>query len=413
VLALPTDRPRPALQTFWGAQQTVVLPARLTAALAALSQREGATLFMTLLAAFKVMLYRYTGQNDIVVGSPIANRARAEIEELIGFFVNMLVLRTDLSAGPSFHDLLGRIREVCLGAYAHHDLPFERLVEELQPEREMNHNPLFQVAFVLQNAPLPALQLPGVILEPLEVDSGTARFDLTLELVETERGLVGTAQYDTDLFDAATITRMLGHFQALLEGIIADPARRLLELPLLTEAEHQQLAAWNDTQAVYPSAPSLHELFEAQVARTPDAVAVVFDSRLSRRQGDTRQETRDRRQERRRHADTEIEDRRSKIDRFRSSTVDRRPSILHPRNGHSSRSAPVSTAIPRTTSVIERIPIGRGPCAPGSTTTMRRILRSTMARTACSTCSSGPTVITSAVITWPAVRPRQCFQYCA
>jgi amino acid adenylation domain-containing protein len=279
VLDLPTDRPRPAVQSFNGKTQSWQLSRELSQALKAISQREGVTLFMTLLAAFKTLLYRYTGQEDVLVGSPIANRNRREIEELIGFFVNTLVLRTDLSGNPSFRELLFRVSEVTLGAYTHQDLPFEQLVEELQPERDLSRTPLFQVMFVLQNAPTEDLKLPGLSLEPMEVESETARFDLTLTLTDTKQGLVGALEHKTDLFDATTITRMLGHFQTLLEGIVANPDQRLADLPVLTETERQRLLVeWNDTQADYPQDWCLHQLFEAQVEQTPDAIALVFEN---------------------------------------------------------------------------------------------------------------------------------------
>ena len=279
VLELPTDRPRPAIQTSRGAHQSLELSQTLTEALKALSRQEGVTLYMTLLAVFKALLHRYTGQDDIVVGSPIANRNRTEIEGLIGFFVNTLVLRTDLSGDPSFRELLGRVREVALGAYAHQDLPFEKLVEELQPERDMSHTPLFQVMFVFQNTPMEVLELPDLTLSPLEIETRIAQFDLALFMEDIEQGLIEVLEYNTDLFDAATIARLLGHFQALLESIVANPDQRLSDLPLLTEAERRQLLVeWNDTQAEYPKDACIHQLFEAQVERTPDAVAVVLPS---------------------------------------------------------------------------------------------------------------------------------------
>jgi len=278
VLELPTDRPRPAAQTFRGATQSFVLSGDLSGSLKVLSRQEGVTLFMTLLAAFKTLLYRYTGQEDILVGSPIANRNRAEIEELIGFFVNTLVLRTDLSGNPTFRELLGRVRDVTMGAYAHQDLPFERLVEELQPERDLSYNPLFQVVFALQSVPMEAPTLPGLTVTLLEVDNRTAKFDLTLELWERAEGLYGRLEYNTDLFEAGTIERMAKHFRTLLEGIVTDPGQRLWEPPLLTEAErHQLLVEWNDTEAGYPRDKCIHQLFEEQVNRTPDAAAVVFE----------------------------------------------------------------------------------------------------------------------------------------
>jgi amino acid adenylation domain-containing protein len=291
ILNLPTDRPRPAVQTYRGATQLLQLPQSLSEALESLSQQEGVTLFMTLLAAFQILLYRYTQQEDIAVGSAIANRNRSEIEGLIGFFVNSLVLRTDLSGNPTFRELLSRVKEVALGAYAHQDLPFEKLVEELHPERKLNQNPLFQVVFALQNAPMEALELPGVILSPLQfVDTGTTRFDLEFHLwerkqnngvgVDSSEGISGFVVYSTDLFDAATITRMLGHFQTLLEGLVANPEQRLADLPILSEAErHQLLVEWNTTQTDYPKNHCIHQLFEAQVEQTPDATALVFEDK--------------------------------------------------------------------------------------------------------------------------------------
>jgi amino acid adenylation domain-containing protein len=278
VLELPTDRSRPSVQTFTGSRQSWEFPQPLTEALKILSRREGVTLFMTLLAAFKVLLYRYTGQADILVGSPIANRNRPETEKLIGFFVNTLVLRTDLFGNPSFQELLKRVRETTLRAYTHQDLPFEKLVEALQPERSLSYTPLFQVMFGLQHAPIEALKLPGLTLDVLEVEGEMARYDLTLSLTDTEPGLVGTLEYNTDLFDAATIIRMLRHFQTLLESIVTDPYQPLSNLSILTEAERRQLlVTWNSTQADYPQEQCIHQLFEVQVERTPDAVAVSFE----------------------------------------------------------------------------------------------------------------------------------------
>jgi amino acid adenylation domain-containing protein len=285
VLKLPTDRHRPAVQTFQGAQRSVVLPKELLSSLKALSRTEGATLFMTLLAAFNVLLSRYSGQDDIVVGSPIAGRNRSEVEKLIGLFVNTLVLRTDLAGNPSFRELLARVRETAMGAYAHQDLPFEKLVEELKPERDLSRNPLFQIMFMMQNVPRDGWQMPGLTLAPFKVQTGKEKFDLSVSLVETASGLKATFSYNTDLFDATTMERMLGHFQVLLEGIIADPGRRISELPLLTSAERQQIVVdWNNTTRSYPQR-CVHELFESQVERTPDAVAVSLrDQELSYRE---------------------------------------------------------------------------------------------------------------------------------
>ncbi|MEH2121099.1 amino acid adenylation domain-containing protein [Nostoc sp.] len=278
VLELPTDHPRPAVQTFQGATYSFELSVERSQALNKFSQQQGSTLFMTLLAAFQTLLWRYTGNEDIVVGSPIANRNRQEIEGLIGFFVNTLVLRTNLAGNPTFEELLTRVREVALGAYAHQDLPFEQLVEQLQPQRDLSYTPLFQVMFVLQNAPMSALELPGLTLSLLESESRTAKFDLTLSLMETAQGLVGILEYNTDLFESSTISRMARHFQTLLEQIVANPQQRVSELALLTPAEKAQLAEWNDTSVEYPQQQCIHQLFESQVERTPDAVAVVFES---------------------------------------------------------------------------------------------------------------------------------------
>jgi aspartate racemase len=277
-LELPTDRPRPAVQTLRGARRSLTLSQSLTEGLKALSQHEGTTLFMTLLAAFKVLLYRYTGRENIAVGAPIANRTRAEVENLIGFFVNTLVMRTSLVGDPSFRELLGRVREVALEAYANQDLPFEMLVEEVQPERDLSRTPLFQVVFALQNVPAQNLELPALSVEPLETKSKTAKFDLSLLMIEEKGELRGTLEYSTDLFDAATIERMIGHFQTLLEGVLADPDQLISTLPMLTEAERRQvLVEWNDTQTHYPKHMSIHELFEDQAAHRADAVAVVFE----------------------------------------------------------------------------------------------------------------------------------------
>jgi non-ribosomal peptide synthetase component F len=252
------------------------LSEELTQKIKALSQREGATLFMTLLAAFQTLLMRYSGQEHIVVGTPIANRTQAELEGLIGLFMNTLAMRGDLSGDPSFRELLARVKEGALGAYAHQDLPFEKLVEELQPERSLSHSPVFQVMMILQNAPRTTLEFEGVRLHSVGGEGVTAKFDLNLSLSESEGKLHGILEYNTDLFDAARIQRMLSHFQTLLEGIVADPDQRLSRLPLLTPAERQQvLLDWNDTAVAYPRERCLHELFEAQVERTPEAIALV------------------------------------------------------------------------------------------------------------------------------------------
>src|SRR5579859_5531527 len=265
---LPTGHPRPAVQTFRGAHQELVLPKHLAEGFKALSREEGVTQFMTLLATIKVLLYRYTSQDDLIVGTPIANRNRLETEGLIGFFVNALVLRTDLSGNPGFRELLRRVREVCLGAYSHQDLPFDRLVEELHVQRDLSRNPLFQVMFVLHHASLRTVELPGMTLSPVEGDSETAHFDLTLQVLDTEQGLTATFVYNSDLFEAATIARMLGNFQTLLEAIVADPEQRISDLPLLTKIERQQLLVeFNNTKTDNPQDLCIHQLFEAQAKR--------------------------------------------------------------------------------------------------------------------------------------------------
>ncbi|HEX8650921.1 MAG TPA: amino acid adenylation domain-containing protein, partial [Pyrinomonadaceae bacterium] len=278
MLELPTTHPRPAIQTAHGARESLALSEELSAGVHALSQREGVTLFMTLLAAFNVLLHRYTRQTDISVGTPIAGRNRVETEELIGFFVNTLVLRTSLADEPSFRELLGRVREVALSAYAHQDLPFEKLVEELQPERDLSHAPLFQVMFLMQNAPQGKLELPGLEIELVEVEERTATFDLSFAMAEDDGRLYGFMEYNVDLFEAATIRRMLGHFQTLLESITANPDERISELPLLSEAErHQLLVEWNDNTRDYLPEIYVHQLFEAQAARDPASIAVIFE----------------------------------------------------------------------------------------------------------------------------------------
>jgi amino acid adenylation domain-containing protein len=290
VIGLPTDRPRPSVQSSRGAKRGILLPPDVSRQLRALSQHEGVTLFATVLAAFQTLLARYAGQDDIVVGSPIAGRTRTETEGLIGFFVNTLALRTDLSGDPTFRELLRRVREVTLGAYAHPDIPFEQLVEELQPERDMSRTPIFQVALAMQNLPQHKLELRGLTLRSEPTDSGTAKFDLTLFITEQGAGLRAVMEYCTDLFDAGTIVRLLGHFRVLLDGIVADPDRRLSELPLLPEPErHQVLVEWNATTTDCPRHATIGDLFHSQAAATPDAVAVVADGgRLTYRELDAR-----------------------------------------------------------------------------------------------------------------------------
>src|SRR5580700_662990 len=277
VLEIPTDKVRPAVASHEGASVRFSLTKELTRELKELSRREGVTLFMTLLAGYQVLLHRYSGQEDIAIGTPVANRNRGEIEGLIGFFVNTLVLRTDLRGKPAFREVLKRVREVTLGAYAHQEVPFEKLVEELAPERDLSRSPLFQVMLVLQNAPVEELELSGLRVEVEGVETGVAKFDVTMSLQEAEERIAGVLEYDTDLFDQGRMERMAGHFEKLLEGIVADPEGRVGELPLLTEGEREQLLKeWNETGVKYQEEKCIHEMIEEQVERTPGAVAVVY-----------------------------------------------------------------------------------------------------------------------------------------
>lgn len=276
VLELPTDYRRPATHTFNGAQASLLLPADLCRGVKALSRREGATLFMTLLASFQTLLFRYSGRDDIVVGSPIAGRTQVETEDLIGAFVNTLALRGDLSGNPTFREFLSRVRETALESYTHQEVPFEKLVEELRPDRSTNRTPLFQVMFALQNPPAD-IAVAGLRLSALKLDHTNSKFDLTLEVEEQPNGLRASFEYNTDLFAPATMQRMLEHFQNLLTAIVAHPNHSLSDLSLLSESELEKLlVAWNDTAAEFSNDACVHELFEAQVARTPDAVAVEF-----------------------------------------------------------------------------------------------------------------------------------------
>ena len=276
VLQLPTDYPRPAVISSRGASLSFRFPKVLTDAVKAIARKESTTPFMSFLAAFQSLLHRYSGQDTITVGTPVANRTQAETEPLIGFFVNTLVMRADLSDNPSFRQLLRRVRETALGAYAHQDLPFEILVEALQPRRDTSHTPLFQVMFILQNAPGRAQEVPSLRLEQIEVDAGTSTYDITLSMTEQNQWMGVDVEYSTDLFDESTIRRMMAHFQTLLDGIVAEPDAPVAVVPLLTETERKAVAVWNDTDVDIPDDLCVHQLFELQVERTPDATAVVL-----------------------------------------------------------------------------------------------------------------------------------------
>jgi amino acid adenylation domain-containing protein/non-ribosomal peptide synthase protein (TIGR01720 family) len=276
LLTLPADRERPVARTSRGAVESFAVPEALASSLLALSRRQGVTLYMTLLAALQALLSRYTGEDDVAVGSPIAGRTRKELEGLIGAFVNTLVMRTDLSGNPTARQLLQRVREVALGAYARQDVPFEKLVEELQPVRSLGHHPLFQVMLALQNAPVELRRLSRLAARPLAGDTSTAKFDLLVSLQEAPRGLHGSCEYSADLFDRGTIRRLVGHFQRLLGAIAADPEARLMELPLLTAGERcGVLVEWNDTATLHPAQGCIHQLIAEQARRTPDSIALL------------------------------------------------------------------------------------------------------------------------------------------
>lgn len=277
---LPTDYPRPSVQSFRGNVQPLELSPSLVDSLKALSAQEGVTLFMTLLAALNILLYRYTHQDDISIGTPSANRTQMATENLTGFFVNTLVLRTKLVGTASFLDVLRQVRSVALEAYSHQDIPFEKLVEVLRPERDLGRSPLFNIMFLMQNVPASEFELPGLVLEPIDIENRTAKFDLTLELWETADGMEGWFEYATDLFEPATIERLGMNLSTLLEEIVAIPELPIDQYTLLTAAErHRLLGEWNSTATAYPDTASIHQLFEAQVDQTPDAVAVIFEDK--------------------------------------------------------------------------------------------------------------------------------------
>ena len=278
LLQLPTDRPRPPVQTTRGSRRALQLPPELSERVKAFGRSEGATLFMVLMSAFQVLLHRHSGETDIAIGSAIANRNRSEIEGVIGFFANNLVLRADLDGNPTVRELMGRVREVALKSYAHQEMPFDMLVDVIGARRELDHSPLFQVMFVLQNLSLTGLSLANLDCQVIELPLSTARFDLAVDVFDIPAGLRVYFEYNTDLFDEDTIGRMQSHYQRLLEGFIALPDARIGDLPMLTAAEEQQLLRdWNQTAAPYPREQTVHGLFEAQVARTPGATALQFE----------------------------------------------------------------------------------------------------------------------------------------
>jgi len=278
ILELPTDRPRPAVQTFHGAVEAFHFPKNLSDAVKILSTEHGCTLFMTLLTAFKIILFRHSGQEEILIGSPIAGRNREEIEGLIGFFANTLVLRSDLSGNPAFLDVLKQVKETSLEAYNHQDLPFEQLVEALQPDRNLSTSPLFQVLFVFQNAAMHDLKFSGLTLEPMKIKTGTSKFDLLLSMSERSGEIRGVFEYNTDLYDASTIERLKNQFTVLIQGITKNPDQPITQLPLLTDTQQEQIISkWNETTSPQEIKTCVHHLFEKQVEQTPGAIAVIFE----------------------------------------------------------------------------------------------------------------------------------------
>jgi len=279
--SLFSDRPRPAVQSYLGSRLQFHLPPSLCQALEHLGQQHGATLFMTLLTAFHTLIYRYTGQTDVIVGTPIAGRGRSELEDLIGCFINTLVIRTDLSDLPTFSDLLLRVRKTCLEAYDHQVLPFEKLVEELKPDRDPSRSPLVQVLFVLQNTPRREAVLNGLTLHAEEVDTGTSKFDLSFNLESDQEGIRGSVEFSSDLFDVSTIGRFIDSFQTLLESAVIAPESSIASIAILTDAERQRLLFdFNDTYRSYPKDVFVHQLFEEQVERSPDAIAVSYEAEV-------------------------------------------------------------------------------------------------------------------------------------
>jgi len=286
LLELPTDRPRLPVQSYRGAHEQFSVALPIADQLAALGRKSGTTLFMTLLAAFDILLGRYSGRTDIPVGTPAANRSHPELEFLIGFFTNHLVLRADLSGDPGFTNLLEQVREIALKAYAHQDVPFDYLVEQLHPARSLSYAPLFQVMFALQDAPPVTMQLPDIEVTRLPHQQSTTKFDLVLSLTETAAGLSGELEYSIDLFDHSTIERMLEHYGRLLEAIVAHPEERISCYELLGQEERRQIVVeWNRNQQPFPQDLTLHGLFERQAERSPQVIALVFTTCSARASG--------------------------------------------------------------------------------------------------------------------------------
>ncbi len=286
LLELPTDHPRPPAQSFEGARQFLKYPDGVLEQFKSLCRQEGTTVFMTMLAAFGSLLHRWSGQEDMLIGTPVSGRSRTEVEPLIGYFSNSVVLRVDLSGDPTFRELMRRVKEVSLGAYSHQDLPFEKLVTEMQPERDLSYSPMYQIMFSVGEHKDLGLDLPGLEITPMIIDRGTAKFDMTLGMTELRDSLMCNIEYCSALFEASTMQRLAAHFQNLLQGIIANPDQHISQLPMLSaEDRHKCLFGWNDTHRDYPRDVFITHLFERQVATTPDATAVVYeDKRLTYRQ---------------------------------------------------------------------------------------------------------------------------------
>jgi amino acid adenylation domain-containing protein len=280
LLELPTDHPRPPMQSFEGARQIVKYPDGMLESLKALCRQEGSTMFMMVLAAFGTLLYRWSGQEDMLIGTPVSGRNRTEIEPLIGYFSNSVVLRLALGGDPTFRELMRRVKEVSLGAYSHQDLPFEKLVVEMQPERDLSYSPMYQVMFSVGEHKDLGFQLPGLEIAPIIIDRGIAKFDMTLGMTELRQDLMCNIEYCSALFEASTMQRLADHFQILLQGVVANPDQRISELPMLSaEDRHKFIFTWNDTHRDYPRNIFVPHLFEQRVAETPDAIAVVYDDK--------------------------------------------------------------------------------------------------------------------------------------
>lgn len=286
LLELPTDRPRPASQSFAGARQFLRCPDGMLENFKALNRREGTTMFMTMLAAFGTLLYRWSGQEDMLIGTPVSGRSRTEVEPLIGYFSNSVVLRVAMSGDPTFRELMQRVKEVSLGAYSHQDLPFEKLVVEMQPQRDLSYSPVYQIMFSVGEHKDLGLELPGLQIDPIIIDRGVAKFDMTLGMTEFRQSLMCNIEYCSALFEASTMQRLANHFQNLLQGVIANPDQHISELPMLSPEDRKKFVyGWNDTHRDYPRDVFVPHLFEQRVEETPDATAVVYeDKRLTYRE---------------------------------------------------------------------------------------------------------------------------------